>query len=409
MSKKAREALFIGLLCAISYFAVYVARNVLSTVTPQMVENGEFTKEYIGNVSSLFFIFYAVGQLLNGFLGEKIKARYMLTLGLLLAGAVNFAFPYILNVPAVAKFAYGLPGFFLSMIYAPMTKVVAENTHPDYTTKCSLGYSLASYLGSPIAGAIAAICAWQSVFTVSSIALFVMAAACFVCFLYLEKQGVIVHNRFAEARQESKERKNPLDVARILIKRHIILFALVSVLTGVVRTAVVFWLPTYFNEYLGYSPKTSAAIFTVATLAISLTVFVAVYAYRLFRQNMYKTLFVTYLGSCVAFLAVFLVKQPIINVVLIVLAVLMSNSAATILWSMYCPSLKDTGVVSTATGFLTFIGYIASSISSSVFANAVSTIGWGNLILVWALLMALGVISVIPYIFKKHTRGHLGH
>ena len=77
-NKRAKEALFIGLLCSISYLAVYVARNVLSTVTPQMVEGGEFTKEYIGEISSLFFIFYALGQLLNGFLGDKIKARYMI-------------------------------------------------------------------------------------------------------------------------------------------------------------------------------------------------------------------------------------------------------------------------------------------------------------------------------------------
>jgi MFS family permease len=81
MSKKAREALFIGLLCAVSYLAVYVARNVLSTVTPQMVESGEFTKEYIGNVSSLFFTFYAIGQLLNGFLGEKIFTTTFSNLG----------------------------------------------------------------------------------------------------------------------------------------------------------------------------------------------------------------------------------------------------------------------------------------------------------------------------------------
>ena len=409
MSKKAKEALFIGLLCAVSYLAVYVARNVLSTVTPQMVENGEFTKEYIGNVSSLFFTFYAIGQLFNGFLGEKIKARYMMSVGLFAAGVINFVFPYIMDMPGVAKYAYGMTGFFLSMIYAPMTKLVAENTHPDYSTKCSLSYSLASYVGSPIAGAIAAILTWRSSFTVSSIALLVMAIACFTCFYWLEKQGVIVHNRFAELKKENKTRKNPVDVAKILVKRHIIIFSLVSILTGVVRTAVVFWLPTYFNEYLGYSPKTAAAIFTVATLAISLTVFVAVFAYKLMKQNMYKTLFITYLGSCVSFLAVFFVNQPILNVVFIVFAVMLSNSAATILWSMYCPSLRDTGVVSTATGFLTFIGYIASSISSSAFANSVATIGWGKLILVWALLMGIGVISIMPYLIPKRHKRHLEH
>ncbi len=400
--KKARgEAILIGSLCAISYLAVYVARNVLSTVTPVMVENGEFTKEYIGNISSLFFIFYAIGQLLNGFLGDKIKARYMMSVGLLLAGIVNFIFPYIVVTPTAAKAAYGLTGFFLSMIYAPMTKVVAENTHPEYTTRCSLGYSLASYVGSPVAGALAAIMAWQSVFTVSSIALGVMAVACFGTFLYLERKGVIVHNRYKKFK-DVYEKRSFLGNISVLVKRRILIFALVSVLTGVVRTAVVFWLPTYFSEHLGFAPKTAAAVFTVATLLISLTVFLTVAIYKLFKGNMDLTLFATFSISALFFMGVFLVKHPIVNVFMIVMAVMCANSAATVLWSMYCPTLKDTGIVSAATGFLVFIGYIASSLSSTLFANAVESIGWGNLVLVWMGLMVIGAICILPYLlFRK--------
>ena len=400
-NKRAREALFIGLLCSISYLAVYIARNVLSTVTPQMVEGGEYTKEYIGEISSLFFIFYAIGQLLNGFLGDKIKARYMLSVGLLLAGVINLVFPYILHLTGIARLAYGVTGFFLSMIYAPMTKLVAENTMPEYTTKCSLGYSLASYLGSPMAGAISSILSWKSVFVTSSIALVVMAVICFASIFYLEKSGVVIHNRYKELKEARKEKRRFLDGAKILVKRRILLFALISMLTGVVRTTVVFWLPTYFSEHLGYAPRTSAAIFTVATLAISLTVFLSVAVYKLFKQNLYSTVLVTFLASALFFLFVYLVEQPIINIIFIVLGVMSANAAATMLWSMYCPSLHDTGMVSAATGFLAFIGYVASSLSSTLFANAATTIGWGNLILVWSGLMALGVIVTLPRIFIK--------
>lgn len=400
-NKRACEALFIGLLCSVSYLAVYIARNVLSTVTPQMVEGGEYTKEYIGEISSLFFIFYAIGQLLNGFLGDKIKARYMLSVGLLLAGVINLVFPYILHLTGIAKLAYGVTGFFLSMIYAPMTKLVAENTMPEYTTKCSLGYSLASYLGSPMAGAISAILSWRSVFVSSSIALIVMAFVCFGSILYFEKAGIVVHNRYKELKETRKEKRSVKENVKILVKRRILLFALISMLTGVVRTTVVFWLPTYFSEYLGYAPKTSAAIFTVATLAISLTVFLAVVVYKLFKQNLYLTLVATFLASAVSFFLVYLITHPVINIIFIVLGVMSSNAAATMLWSMYCPSLHDTGMVSAATGFLVFIGYIASSLSSTLFANAATTIGWGNLILVWVGLMAIGVIVTLPRIFIK--------
>ena len=80
-----------------------------------------------------------------------------------------------------------------------------------------------------------------------------------------------------------------------------------------------------------------------------------------------------------------------------------SNAASSMLWSTYCPSLKDTGMVSSATGFLDFVSYMAASISSTLFANAVTTIGWGNLILVWCGLMLFGLIMFLPFskIFDK--------
>ena len=107
--------------------------------------------------------------------------------------------------------------------------------------------------------------------------------------------------------------------------------------------------------------------------------------------------------STLFFLGVYFIKNPIINVGFIVLAVLTSNCCAAMLWSRYCPSLRDTGMVSSATGFLDFLSYMAAAASSTIFANSVSTIGWGKLILVWTVLMAVGIIIMLPYhkIFNK--------
>lgn len=66
---EAKKALVIGLMCSLSYLAVYVARNALSAASPQMIEEGVFTTEQIGTLSSSYFIVYAVGQLINGGVG----------------------------------------------------------------------------------------------------------------------------------------------------------------------------------------------------------------------------------------------------------------------------------------------------------------------------------------------------
>ena len=59
-------------------------------------------------------------------------------------------------------------------------KLVAENTEPIYTTRCSLGYTFASFFGSPTAGFLASVMVWTSVFTFSSVVLWIMGAICFI-------------------------------------------------------------------------------------------------------------------------------------------------------------------------------------------------------------------------------------
>jgi sugar phosphate permease len=72
------------------------------------------------------------------------------------------------------------------------------------------------------------------------------------------------------------------------------------------------------------------------------------------------------------------------------------------MWNVYCPSLADTGLVSSATGYLDFLSYLAAAVANILFANAVSKIGWGNLIFVWLLLIIVGVIVCVPIkIIKK--------
>ncbi|MBR6792877.1 MAG: MFS transporter [Clostridia bacterium] len=394
ISASAKKAILIGSTCSVSYLAVYVARNILSAATPQMTESGVFTTEGIGSLSSVYFITYAVGQLINGAIGDKIKAKYMIGFGLILAGVCNLAFSLSASSMTLAYIAYALTGFFLSMIYGPMSKVVAENVEPVYATRCSLGYTFASFFGTPAAGLLATFLSWQGVFGASSGMLIVMGCISFAVLMLFERRGIISYGQY-------KAEKAKGGSIGVLIRHRIIKFTLISVITGVVRTTVVFWLPTYISQHLGFSAKLSSTIFTVATFVISMTAFIAVFIYERLNRNMDLTVLLGFCVSAACFMLVFLIKQPMINIIFMVLAIMASNSAACMLWSRYCPSLRDTGMVSGATGFLDFMSYVAAAISSTLFANAVSDIGWDWLIIIWFGLMVLGIIVALPYKKKK--------
>ncbi|MBQ9070740.1 MAG: MFS transporter [Clostridia bacterium] len=389
LSKNARNAFMLGALCSISYFAVYIARNILGAVTPKIIESGAFNEVEIGAMSSFYFGAYAIGQLINGMVGDRIKAKYMISGGLVLAGITNFVFPYLTVSPTAATAVYAVTGFSLAMIYAPMTKIVSENTEPIHAVRCSFGYTFASFFATPAAGLLATFLAWQAVFTVSSAVLVIMGTVAFVFFTLFERKGIVKYGQYKHEKESGS--------IKSLFEHGIVRFSAISIITGIIRTSVIFWLPTYIAQYLGFSSEESAGIYTVATFIISLMSIIAIVVYELFGRRRDFTMMVMFALSVLFFALTYFVYSPVLNIIFIVLAIMASNGAAAILWSVYCPSLRDTGMVSTATGFLDFVSYMAAAVANVVFANAVNGIGWGNLILVWTGIVALGLVVMIPW------------
>lgn len=395
--KKARmmKALALGSVSSTLYLFVYIVRNALSAIAPQMIENGIFTTEVVGKMSSVFFICYAVGQLINGILGDKIKAHNLIGIGLVFSGISHFMIVYVTDKPLVACLLYALTGFFLSMVYAPMTKINSENVEVIYITKCALGIQIASLLGSPLAGVLASMFNWKLVFGLSSGFLFFAGILGYAFYVYFERKGLITYNRFAKAAKESG------GTIQLLFKREIVKFTLVSALTGIIRTSVVFWLPTYISQYLGFSASKATMFFTIATVFISLSAFLAVIMFEGLKRKLHLTLLISFAISAIGFLGAYLINQPFVNIVFMILAILFANCASNLLWSVYCPSLRDTGMVSATTGFLNFVSYMSASISNTIFGNAVAVVGWGNLILIWFALMAVGIVNMIPFRKRK--------
>lgn len=392
MKSAVKYAIIIGSISSLAYLAVYISRNILSALSPQLQNEGIFDEAALGTISSIFLFSYAIGQLINGVIGEIVKSKYMISIGLLVAGITSILIPtFYLNTFLINVF-YGVWGFALAMIYAPLMKLLAENVQQDYAIKCNLCINFASYFGAPLAGVLAISFAWKTSFSISGLILAVMAVIVFAVFTYLEIKNVIVLKK-----ANQYEKKSLLTSISILIKRDIIKFTLVSILTGVIRTTVMFWLPTYLMQYLKFSDNNSTKIYTVFSLVLSLASFGAIYIYRLMKYNISNTLAVSFFAAAVFFALCIFVNLSIINTLLLLMAIISSNCAATMLWSVYCISLDDVGLVSSATGYLDFISYMSAAIASKLFANALASIGWGGLILVWIGLMIAGVVISLPY------------
>ena len=397
ISQKARNAIFLGTLCSVSYLAVYIARNIIGAVTPKMMADG-FSFEYIGRVTAVYLVAYALGQLINGTIGDWIKAKYMMSIGLMSAGVANFVFVGLAGRTDLALVAYAWTGFSLSMIYGPMTKVVAESTELKYATRCSLGYTFASFIGSPAAGLLATYLTWQATFNVGSIALICMAVVCFTVFTIFERRGIAKCS--IPSRKSGEER--PKKDYKGLLKRYIIKFSLIAIITGIIRTSLVGVLSTYYFEYLKFSKEKATSIFSVSTLIISFTTFVAIFVYEALGRNLHLSPIIFFSFSAVCFATLYFVTNPLLNIIIIIIAIMSSNASATMLYSVYCPSLRDTGLVSGITGFIDFLSYIAAALASMAIPYIVGDIGWRNTLLIAFGMMIVGAsICGVSYLNMK--------
>ena len=74
-NSSAKIAFLVGIVCIGTYIVNYYLRNMLSVATPELLLGDVFTKESIAVLSSTYMVFYAGGQLVNGFLGDMLSPK----------------------------------------------------------------------------------------------------------------------------------------------------------------------------------------------------------------------------------------------------------------------------------------------------------------------------------------------
>lgn len=211
-----------------------------------------------------------------------------------------------------------------------------------------------------------------------------MAAIVFISMEILEKKGIVRY------REKVQKKENGRDVA-VLIRRRIVRFTLLSAITGIIRTSVIFWLPTYLNQYLGYGTASALRVYAAMTFCTVVAPFLAAFLIERLRGRMSLSMVLFFVVSTICFFLCYIVSQPVFNSIFLAVAIIGANGVSSLIWCRYCPELHDTGMVSTATGYLDFISYVAGALANLMFADAVAKIGWGKLILVWCAIMIVGI------------------
>ena len=385
MEKKIQSAWRIGSLCIATYLASYVTRNILSVSTPEMIKEAFFTKEYTGLLSSVCFIFYAVGQLINGFIGDMVHPKYMIIMGLGVSSISTFAIPLFDN--RIIHFtAFALIGFGLSMLRGPLMKVISENTAATHARMICTLFSMAGFAGPLIASLLSIFFEWRAVFTVTGIISVFITVASVTVISLLEKRG--------EIKFTPKKEKGVLNSILSVFKLEDFFFYMfISAIGEIAGSSITFWIPTYTTEHLGFSGDAASTIYSVVSLTTLFTPFITLVIYEKLIRNGVKLALVMYVLSAVFFIAVRFTAAPLVNLIMLIIAKMAAAAASSIVWSAYIPGLARSGKVSSANGVIDAAGYAMASLANVIFSGSVSRLGWGGIVNMWYIIMLIGAAA----------------
>src|SRR5512137_285605 len=76
-----------------AYASYYLCRVNFAVAQPAILrEFTDWTNARVGTIPSVYAVFYAIGQIVNGTIGQRYGTRRMMTLALLVAAITNLLF-----------------------------------------------------------------------------------------------------------------------------------------------------------------------------------------------------------------------------------------------------------------------------------------------------------------------------
>lgn len=387
-----KKALSIGLICVSTYLVNYYSRNLLGVMTPTLTEAGFFTNEFAGLLSSVYMLFYAGGQLINGILGDRLSPKRMVLIGIATASLATIAFPFIV-IPAIQLIFFALLGFGLSMVRGPLMKIILENTTPNKARTICVFFSFASFAGPLVASLFAMISNWIWTYLVAGLFALAIAILSYVFLTIMERKKMISYR--------STKGEGIRSITSVFKIEKFGFFMVIACLVEIAGASISFWIPTYLVDVLHFEKGTANLIYTGISICRAFMPFVALTIFRLIKERDILMMRFTLSIAGVMFLAMIFTTSPYLSIAFLLLALMAMSCTSALLWSIYIPGLGKTGKVSSVNGILDCTGYIAAAIANVLFATAMTNIGWSAVFVLWASLGAIGLIATFFVKTKK--------
>ena len=125
-----------SLLFMFLYLISYVTRINYGAVISEMAAAENIQKSIASLALTVSAVTYGLGQLLSGFLGDRLNPKKLIFSGLLVTALTNFAIPFCTSAYQMAA-VWGVNGLAQAFMWPPLVKIMTTVfTDEDYKKSC---------------------------------------------------------------------------------------------------------------------------------------------------------------------------------------------------------------------------------------------------------------------------------
>lgn len=375
------------LLCFSTYLVVYILRTNFSAAMPAIGAQLELSNQELGLVGSIFFLVYALGQLINGFLADRLPAFPFVTLALFCSVAANGALAFGDSLIWILAF-WALNGYVQSIFWPSLTRIVSvrfpkerHSTVAMIMSSSMVGGFIVSWaiLGKLLHGA-----AWRYFFWIPAL----LGA------LLLPLWGRLAVKNRREGREQGKSSRGILPALKLILEKRLWLVCLVCLCLGFIKESVSLWGPTILTSVLHVELDSSFFLLCLIPLGNLGGMILAKVLIDRLRGREFRILFFLFSVIAAGALVLYLCRDSLLflTIGLIVETSAMSYGCNTVLLSFIPMAFSRYGLVSTLAGMFDFSSYMGAALSSLIMGMTLTGADWGPVPLLWLSAGAMALV-----------------
>ena len=395
-SKLSQNTKRIAYFLALVYFTSYCMRVNLAVMLVKICSEMQVEKSALAIVITGLTVAYGTGQIISGFLGDRVKPRHIIPAGLALAVLCNVGIFFASTIP-VMTVIWSVNGFAHALLWPPIVRLMSTHlSAEDYSfaaVRVNQGSSVATialYLFCPL---LLGVMEWRTIMLLCAAWGAVMIVLWFILYPRVFKK--------ADVREEKADSTTPVPEQKALPVPLYIFGALAMIMPGIMmqgmlRDGVTNWMPSFLLETFGLSEENSI----VSTVILAIFTMISYSAFSALQKRFFKNevscAAAIFGGSALVCSALFLVNAFLPEAALVPSLILMALTVAAMhgvnlmLIAIVPRRFVPFGKVSTYSGILNACTYVGAAISTYGFAALAETFDWNFTILTWVAISLVG-------------------